>query len=203
MSYNISFFCTLCCQCCCSCCLFPYLIAASLKLFLSQLWSLLSVPLILLSSLLQGGEGRQKGARKEECGLDSLSRNTKLGSTIPKPWHQFIPKKLNLLGRSLHLSFFYGKTSLQEDFNCLLSQNLPLLCCHTPSYQHCTETAISLTLFQCSLNQSMANSGALFPALGQSVPGVLDAPPGESKLHSGHNSPLLISILHWTFTLAM
>jgi len=28
----------------------------------------------------------------------------------------------------------------------------------------------------------MANGGTVFPPLGQSIPGVLDAPPGESKL---------------------
>ncbi|XP_063037732.1 uncharacterized protein LOC134432758 [Melospiza melodia melodia] len=37
-------------------------------------------------------------------------------------------------------------------------------------------------LFQCSLDQSMADGGAVLPPLGQSVPGVLHAPPGASKL---------------------
>ncbi|GAB0202833.1 hypothetical protein GRJ2_002748900 [Grus japonensis] len=40
----------------------------------------------------------------------------------------------------------------------------------------------SFTLFQCSLDQPMANDGAVFPPLGQSIPDVLDTPPSESKL---------------------
>ncbi|RMC05569.1 hypothetical protein DUI87_18766 [Hirundo rustica rustica] len=40
----------------------------------------------------------------------------------------------------------------------------------------------SLILFQCSLDQSMADGGTVLPPLEQSVPGVLHAPPGEGKL---------------------
>lgn len=36
--------------------------------------------------------------------------------------------------------------------------------------------------FQCTLHQPMADGEAVPPPLGQSVPGVLDAPAGESKL---------------------
>ncbi|CAM9143573.1 unnamed protein product, partial [Bubo scandiacus] len=35
----------------------------------------------------------------------------------------------------------------------------------------------SPTFLQCSMDQSMANGGAVVPPLGQSIPGVLDTPP--------------------------
>ena len=38
----------------------------------------------------------------------------------------------------------------------------------------------SFTLFQCSLDQSTANGGAVLPPLGQLISSVLDAPPSES-----------------------
>jgi len=40
----------------------------------------------------------------------------------------------------------------------------------------------SFTLLQRSLDQSMANGGAVFPPLGQLIPGILGTPPSDSEL---------------------
>ena len=40
----------------------------------------------------------------------------------------------------------------------------------------------STTLFQCSLDQPVANCLTMFPPLRQTIPGILNGPPGESKL---------------------
>jgi len=39
----------------------------------------------------------------------------------------------------------------------------------------------STALFQCSLNRRMANGWAVFPPPGQTVPGILNTPPGERR----------------------
>lgn len=62
------------------------------------------------------------------------------------------------------------------------------LCCVPPynDVSNILQEFWSLTLFQCILDQSMANSGAVFPPLGQSVPSILHTPQvkADCDLHS-------------------
>ena len=77
-----------------------------------------------------------------------------------------------------------GETGFQKDLNYFLPFLKNVLRGVTP-YNYVIDVLQmfwSFTLFQYSLDQPVANGGTVFPPLGQSIPGVLDAPPGESKL---------------------
>ncbi|KAJ7423305.1 hypothetical protein BTVI_10311 [Pitangus sulphuratus] len=67
----------------------------------------------------------------------------------------------------------------EEDLDYLLPFLKNFLCCVVPHNDVINVLRVfwSFTLFQYSLDQSMANNGSMFPPLGQSVPSVLDAPP--------------------------
>ncbi|TRZ09371.1 hypothetical protein HGM15179_017737 [Zosterops borbonicus] len=95
-------------------------------------------------------------------------------------------KELDFLSQSLNLTWFNGKTSFQQNLDNLLSFLKDLLwgVLLYDDVVHVLQMFWSLTLLQCSLDQPMADGGAVFPHLGQSVSGVLHAPPGESKLGS-------------------
>ncbi|CAM9654082.1 unnamed protein product, partial [Bubo scandiacus] len=86
--------------------------------------------------------------------------------------------------RPLNFLLLDGKSSLQEDFNYLLSFLKDFLSCVPPYNDIINELQVfwSPTFLQCSMDQSMANGGAVFPPLGQLIPGVLDTPPSECKL---------------------
>ncbi|GAB0183397.1 DNA mismatch repair protein Msh3 [Grus japonensis] len=86
--------------------------------------------------------------------------------------------------RSLDLALVYGQSGFQKDLDYFLPFLRDYFCCVAPydDVINVLQVLWSLTLFQCSLDQPMANGGAVFSPLGQSVPGVLDTPPSEGKL---------------------
>ena len=71
-----------------------------------------------------------------------------------------------------------------EGFELLsfLSQKLLLLCCPHNDVANVLQVFRSFPLFQRTLDQPMTNCRSVFPSLGQSIPGVLDASQSKSKL---------------------
>lgn len=93
----------------------------------------------------------------------------------------FNSKILDFPGRSFNLTLFYGRTGLQEDLGYLLPFLKNFLSRVLP-YDGVTKVLQvfqSLTLFQCILDQPMADGGTVLP---ESVPGVLHTPLGKGKL---------------------
>ena len=102
-------------------------------------------------------------------------------------WHpscHFIPR--NWISCADPFNFFSvnNQTSSQKDPNCSLSFLETYLCYIAPHHNaiNVLQVLRSTVLFQGSLDQPMANGQAMFPPLGQTVPGILNAPPGENKL---------------------
>jgi len=73
---------------------------------------------------------------------------------------------------------------LQKNLDYLLSFLKNILCDIAPHSNSISVLQVlgSATLFQYGLDQPMANGWAVFPSLGQMVPGILNNPPGEGKL---------------------
>ncbi|KAF4802832.1 hypothetical protein TURU_021596 [Turdus rufiventris] len=132
---------------------------------------LLSIPVEIV--LLAKDQWRHRGDL-----IDDLSGD--LAPSILPLYSQ----ELDLSGRSFEFALSNGKAGSQQNLDDPFSFLKYLHCRVAPHNDVINVLKVfwSLTLLQCSLDQSMADGGAVFPPLGQMIPGVLHDPPGESKL---------------------
>lgn len=81
------------------------------------------------------------------------------------------------------LASFYGKTGVSKSLYYFLTL-LKTCCCITPydDVIKVLQVVWSSTFFWCSMAQSVANGGTVFPLLRRVHAGVLGTSPGESKL---------------------
>ena len=95
----------------------------------------------------------------------------------------FYPQKLVLLCRSLDFTLLNGETGFQKDLNYFLPFLENYFCSVVPHdvVVNVLQVFQSFTLFQCSLDQSMASGRAVFPRVGQSTPSVLHCAAKETK----------------------
>lgn len=93
-------------------------------------------------------------------------------------------QKLDLLSRSLDFAFLDGEASFQENLDDFFSFFEHFCCCLLSHNDviNILQMFWSFTFFQGTLDQSMADGGAVLLLLGQLILGVLHVSLGESKL---------------------